>query len=390
MPVEPQIKPLSTRRRTVVFWFFLLLFMTMLPIIVFYTTGYRFDFEGFRQGNIVSTGGLYVNVQGEDMEIYVDETQVLDARVFRRASYIQNLEAGMHRVHVQGDGLQTWVKELPVRERIVTEVQAFNLPVVPQIRLVAPYQTADGLSTFPGVASTTVKEAFSFASSTQAVFASTTIATTTLVVHEEYTYVRSLFGSTTATSSETLVSRVVQEMNDALTFPAASTSTATTTATTSVTSRNVKLFESEGEVFAAWVGNQNDIPYYFCVDYESASSTAALYGEHVYESLASSIASMPMLESDEVSQRLCRSEIRIDRLRQDVIDFDFVPGSTDFVLMLLEEGLYVVEIDDRSWQNAQILYPGKNLKLAVDGGRIFIADGRFLVEVYTELQVEPQ
>lgn len=391
MPAEPLIKPLSTRRRTIVFWFFLLLFMTLLPVIVFYTTGYRFDFEGFRQGNIVSTGGLYINVQGDDMDIYIDETQVVDARVFRRASYIQNLEAGMHRVHVQGEGLQTWVKELPVRERIVTEVQAFNLPVVPQIRFVAPYHTTDGIGVFPGVASSTIKTDFSFASSAAPVLASTTIATTTLIAHEEYTYVRSLFGSTTATTTETLVSRVVQGVNDALTFPSGSataTAPTTTVATTTIVNRNVKLYEVNGEVFVMWVGNQNDIPYYYCVDHKAASTTAQQYGTHVYDSLAATIASMPELESSEVTQRICRAEIRIDRLRQTVKGFDFLPGSTDLVLMHLDDGLYVVEVDDRAWQNAQLLYPGSDIQFKVDGNRIFVADGRFFVEVYTELLTE--
>lgn len=390
MPAEPLIKPLSTRRRTVVFWFFLLLFMTMLPVIVFYTTGYRFDFEGFKEGTIVSTGGLYINVQGDDMEIYIDEAQVVDARVFRRASYVQNLEAGMHRVHVQGEGLQTWVKELPVRERIVTEVQAFNLPVVPQIRFVAPFSTTDGIGVYPGVASTTIKNEFSFASSSAPILASTTIATSTLIAHEEYTYVRSLFGTTTATTTETLVSRVVQGVNEALTFPggAATSSATTTAATTTITSRNVKLYEANGEVFAAWIGGQNDIPYYYCVDHKAASTTALQYGTHVYDSLAATIATMPALESSEVAQRICRPEIRIDRLRQTVQGFDFLPGSTDLILMHLDDGLYVVEVDDRAWQNAQLLYPGTDIKFKVDGNRIFVADGRFFVEVYTELLSE--
>ena len=65
--------------------------------------------------------------------------------------------------------------------------------------------------------------------------------------------------------------------------------------------------------------------------------------------------------------------------------FDYFPDSTDLILMHLEDGLYVVEVDDRAWQNTQPLYLGSNLEVIQDGGRIFVHDGTFYLEVFTEL-----
>jgi hypothetical protein len=63
-----------------------------------------------------------------------------------------------------------------------------------------------------------------------------------------------------------------------------------------------------------------------------------------------------------------------------------MPDSRDHVLMHLSDGIYVVEIDDRAWQNTQLLYPGQNLTLLIDSGRILVQDGDTMFEVFTELQ----
>ncbi len=51
--------------------------------------------------------------------------------------------------------------------------------------------------------------------------------------------------------------------------------------------------------------------------------------------------------------------------------------------MHLSDGLYVVEVDDRSWQNTQLLYPGEDITVVQDGGRIYVADEDSYVEVST-------
>jgi hypothetical protein len=385
MPAEPLIKPLDYRKRT---WFFRLLFVAfalLLPLVVFYATGYRFDFSPMSP-TIISTGGLYISVPAETADIYINDEAVRDIRVFRRASYIQNLSAGVHRVHVQAPGLHTWVKELPVRAHIVTEASSFNLPVVPQVRLIAPYvDPLARVGVYVGQSTTTLAAALSFATVTNQVTATTSNATSTLTANQEFEYVRVLFG--TSTESAALVGRVVTTLNQTFSFPGApTTSPATTTATTTMVERDMKLYERDGDVYATWQGNRQSIPYYFCVNHEAASSTVAQYGAHVYEGVANLLATMPMTETEDRLGRVCRDAIRIDDKGQEVKFFTFFPGAIDLVLMHLADGLYVVEIDDRAWQNVQLLYPGQDIEVAVDGGRIYVKDRTYYLEVFTVIE----
>lgn len=384
MPAEPTIKPLPYKHRTWIFRLFFLVFLLALPAIIFYATGYRFEFTR-NSTSIISTGGMYISVPAEEASIYLDEELVRDIRVFRRASYIQNLDVGQHRLHVQGEGLYTWVKELPVYPHIVTEVQAFNMPLVPQIRLIAPYQSFSGEGVYVDRSTSTLAADFENASSTVVVTASSTMATTTLLANQEYEYVESLFGTTT--EDGTLVDKMVQGVNEAFTFSPATSTIATSTelATTTLTVRNMKLYESGGELYATWVGRDTEIPYYFCIDHEAASTTRLTYGEHVLKNVQALLASMPETETQQVTKRICRDKIRLDRLYQEVKMFTFMPGTTDLVLLQLQDGLHAVEIDDRAWQNTQLLYPGDDIDVVVDNDRIYIKDRGYYLEVFTEL-----
>lgn len=385
MTPTPDVKPLSYRQRNYLFIFLFLAFVVLLPALMFYATGYRFDFD-HETRNIVSTGGMYVSSPDADVQIYIDEEPVRNLRVFRNAAYIQNLAEGLHRLTIQGAGLHTWTKDLPVYSYIVTEAESFNMPLAPQARLITPYLTQAGESVV--FSSTTVEELATFASTTNNFFVATSSATSTHIENPEYEFVRTLFG-TTSTSSASLIDRVVVEVEQAFNFATSisTTSSATSAATTTKLSRNVLLFASGDEVYARWIGEPSEGPYYYCVDHESASSTVTRYGEHVYASieqfLATSSSKNILFQNDRL--RVCRDEIRIDRKQQNVLDFHFFPNSTDLVLLALEDGVYVVEIDDRAWQNTQLLFPGENLRMIVEGGRIYIFDGERYLEVYTEL-----
>jgi len=358
----------------------LLLFVIAVPVSVFYAIGYRFDFSD-EFDSIKSVGGMYVRNDVPNTEMFINNEPVVDMRVFQRAAYIQNLEAGMHRIHVQGENVQTWVKELPVYAHFVTEVASFNLPKVPQIRLVTRWNdqlTGQGI-VFDKATSTQ----FSFASTTNALRFSTSTATSSYAANPEYTYLQVLFAS----SSE--LQAAVEELNNPtrkkqFTFDVPTSSAQALLATTTKNWRDFFLYKNEEEVFISWNGDQQDVPYYYCIEYQGEKITTKEYGAHILKALeaqfAATITSLPP-----VGERICRSSIRIDRLNQEVVWFDFYPDSTDIVLMQLQDGLYAVEVDDRAWQNTQLLYPGKNLQVIQDGGRIFIKDSNQYLEVFTEI-----
>lgn len=349
-------------------------------MFVFYATGYRYDFFA-EQPAITTTGGLYVSAEAENSEIYLDEEEVKNLRVFRNAAYIQSLVPGLHRLHVQAPGLQTWVKELPVHGQIVTEASSFNLPEVSQVRPITEYVTVSGEAVYVGVASTSLP--FQAASTTIPLLATSTTATSSFLLNPEFEFIESLFATTSTTTG--LVGRVIEGVVEAFRFSSEATTT-TALATSSIVFEDLKLFEKDGEVYAGYTGALEDIPYYFCIPFGQNASTSALYGDHIVALLSEAVEvaerSVNELSNEE---RLCRSEIRIDRKWQAVSQFAFYPGSSDLVIMVLEDGVHIVEIDDRAWQNTQMLYAGTDLEVAVDGGQIFIKDGPYYLEALTEL-----
>ncbi|OIP77184.1 MAG: hypothetical protein AUK16_02370 [Parcubacteria group bacterium CG2_30_44_11] len=382
-PNNPYVQPLPRAQRRLVFIFLIILFVVAMPLLVFYAIGYRFDFSDGGLHNIMSVGGMYVNTEAENVSIYIDNKPVEDLRIFQRAAYIQNLKAGVHQLHVQGNGVQTWVKNLPVFAHFVTEAAAFNMPIVPQIRLITKYQTINGAL----VVEATSTPPLSIASTTQSyVLASSTIATSTYIIDPEYAYIVSLFASTT--EERLLLNQLADLASESFVFSETVPTNWSIMATTTVIFNDIQLSLRAEDVFATWLGDTRDIPYYFCVN-PAASSSPIFYGAHVtnqiFAAASSTVFDVPTAPVFEASNRLCRTEIRIDRKWQMVKWFSFVPGSRDLVLMHLSDGIYVVEIDDRAWQNTQLLYPGTKLDLIIDGERIMVKDNNAYFEVYTEL-----
>lgn len=378
MPAEPQIQRLSYTRRRRFFWTLLLTFFCVLPIIILYTTGYRYDFT-LDEPALVPTGGIYITVDDRDALVYLNEAVVTDRRLFQNAVYIQNVPAGMHRLVVQREGLETWVKDIHVSPYLVTEVAAFNTPLVPRVRYVTPVVTTDGVPVMTGTSSV-----FAYATSVTPIVVATSTATveSAYIDNLEFQYVQSLFRAS-STPRQSLLSRVEAELETFTFRSLIATSTgppATTTATTTVTRGDLALYERQGELYAGWRnGSITQIPFYFCLDHQSASSTREWYGDHVLASLQETFTPSELA----VPGRLCRTEIRLDRKGQDVYFFDFVPDRTDLVLIQLSDGLYVSEIDDRSWQNVQSLFESSDLAVVVENGRIFAREG----DVYFELLV---
>lgn len=378
MTSEPKIKLLEYKKRQNFFKLLVVIFILAFPSMIFYTTGHRLNFE---QGtSIVTTGGIYITTSDTEVQVYLDGERAQRPRLFRSAYYIQNIEAGQHRVVVQQDGLYTWVKELPVDPYIVTEAAAFNMPLVPQLRPITRYETATGTPVFLGV--TTVEELFSDSTSTTPFIATSSQATSSLERNTEYDFVASLFSTTTATTTsvfERIVSTVDRFRFATTTVPQIATSTVF------VDRGNMRILERDDELYATWLGSASSIPYYFCVASSTATTTAERYGDHVVTQIKAQLNSTttPLIID---GNRACRTEIRLDRKWQDVYFYDFFPDTSDLVLLQLQDGLYVTEIDDRAWQNTQQLYSGNDFRTVVDNNTIYINDGGRYFELITEIE----
>lgn len=385
MSPEPTLQPLPYQHRT---WFFRLLvtiFVCSVPVFIFYATGYRVSLTD--TSNIISVGGIFVSAETENAVIYLNDEPVENYRLFQRAAYIQNLPAGVHRLHVQGEGLHTWVKELPVYPHIVTEAYAFTYPAIPQVRLITPYVSATG-TPIVAVASGTdlLPQTVSY---TTEFFASTTVATSTLVSNEEYTFVEELFATSSTSTVDTLRTRLQAELEESFLFSSESATTSATSsmalATTTRERNNRQLQETNDGLFVRWIGNPTDHPYYFCLNttVPSNASTSVL-GAYVDANLAQ-LASAQERASTR-GDFTCRDEIAITTFDQAILLFDFMPDTNgDVVLVQVTDGLYAIEVDDRGWQNTQLLYGGTDFSVALFGEQIFIRDAGYYFELMLTL-----
>ncbi len=380
MPLEPQMKTLSYERRKGFFLVLVAIFIVALPALIFYTTGYRLSFEN-EETSIVTTGGIYITADNLGVDVYLDEEKVDKPRLFRSAYYIQNIEKGLHRLVVQGPGLHTWVKVLPVDSHIVTEAAAFNMPVLPHIRPIAPVLNAAGQGVYV-VQGSTSTPLFAKATTTGNFVAVNRAAPSSLRQNSEYEYVVDLFATTTATSSSVL-NRLEEEIERIATSPSATTTLATT-AVTYVEQGNMRLVPREDDLFARWIGAGPATPHYFCSSEHGSSTIALRLGTHVMLQMEEQRLSTTTPLHIE-NNRLCRTEIRLDRKWQKIKYHEFFPRSSDLVVLQLEDGLYVTEIDDRAWQNTQLIYPGDNFRTVVTDTNIYIEeDGRYF-ELLTQI-----
>lgn len=383
MPEEPQIKHLSYKKRQRFFFVLVLIFCISLPALIFHTTGYRLDFSN-EENTIVSTGGIFITTDNLEVEVYLDEEKIDKPRLFRSAYYVQNVAEGKHQVVVQSPSLNTWVKELPVYPHLVVEAAAFNMPSIPTLRPVTEYVTATGTAVYAGLASTS--DIFVGVTTTEPYVFVKSIKPTLYEKNEEYVYVKSLFSSSSV-SSRTVLERIIEEA-EKFGFATTSLEGAGATSTKEIVEEgDVRLIEYDNELYARWMGEPQSIPFYFCVIDDLASSTAELYGDHVASAIEQyrTSTTTPLIIED---NRVCRPEIRIDRKWQNVYYYDFFPGNSDLVLLHLNEGLYVTEIDDRAWQNTQLLYSGEDFRVIVENDIIYIEDGELYFEIITELEME--
>lgn len=383
MDSRPIVAPLPHRTRKRVFFTLFAIFVITLPFLLLYAKGYHFDI--LKPTNIYGTGGLYIAVERTGAEIYIDGELVRETRAFRKAFYAQNIEPGTHRVHVQKEGYHTWVKELPVTAHLVTEAESFTLPIVPTVRVIAPWQTATGTMV--------VRTELLATTTSNPTMATTSRATSTLLQNTEYLNLIEYFATSAPTSSP--VSTTVRDrVTEILT---SESTTATDTApTTTVETTGVRLYESDGEVYARWIGPFEQMPYYYCAeDFPRYSTTTDDEAAIKPEVSQLALAQSKSIEQSEVDDGValihpvqsvpkdttCDPVIKMDRRWQTVTSFEFFPGSSDLVLMTLEDGVYVVEIDDRAWQNMQPLLLGSNLRTHVENGGIYVYDGTLIYQV---------
>jgi hypothetical protein len=332
------MRPLAKGIRKSMFISAFLLFVVGTPLLIGYSKGYRIGSDLF----IVHTGGIYLHSDIPRASVWLDGKYVEDNGAFFRNTLVQDLVPNReYTIRMQKDGYHNWVKKLFVFPDLVTEASVLMLP-----RDLAWETVSSTTLSVEGVVSTTTNPAFI---SLKKKFLdekdqfAVEVATTTYV---------SVKGKRVATTTQEIEYR----------FPSRFADFASTTHLAKkhmVRERDsVVSWLDEGNLHLAWVDGKNPPPYFFC---RVSCATG---------------------EKDECVQT-CDTSLVIN-WDSDITRYDFYPGRNDVVVLASKQGIYAVELDNRSERNIQPIREGlspsgEEFDFRVFGnGTLTIFDGSFL------------
>lgn len=110
--------------RTILFLFFLIVFLLFGPIIVLYSQGYRLDLNPPEGGKrLIQTGGLFLKIIPRQAEVYINDKFSRRTDLFFGSALIDNLLPRKYKITIRKEGYHSWEKELEIREKEVIEAK---------------------------------------------------------------------------------------------------------------------------------------------------------------------------------------------------------------------------------------------------------------------------
>lgn len=100
------------------------LFLIITPLIIFYSLGYRFDFDAKK---IVATGGIYIKASPLGTDVIINSNTDKKTSIFSTYVFVQNLLPKQHTVLIKKDGYFDYQKTLSVKENEVTKLEKVTL-----------------------------------------------------------------------------------------------------------------------------------------------------------------------------------------------------------------------------------------------------------------------
>ncbi len=98
----------------------IVLFLVIAPYIVFYSLGYRIDFEKMK---ITATGGIYVKTYPVATEVVFDSKNSQKPSFFSHDVFVQSMLPKSHSVLIKKDGYFDYSKNLIVEEGLATKLE---------------------------------------------------------------------------------------------------------------------------------------------------------------------------------------------------------------------------------------------------------------------------
>jgi len=343
------MQPLSRTKRISMLVVLVTLFLIGAPGLVLYSTGYRFG-DAF---SLVKTGGIFIHSSLSGTEVFIDDEFIENNGVILRNTLIQDLKPNIvHKVFVAKKGYHTWVKELFVFPNLVTEASILMLPTEIETRKINP-----SLGTIASSISTTTANASILENPEYKIveeeFASTVqqfeieLSTTTLNAKYDVDDLPGRFIS--ATTSSLVRPKEITIKYATTTFPEfildLETEVGDITEKIELKEKQKMLTWLEGgDVHVRWAGEEETIPFIFCVDE-------------------------------------CVSEIVVS-LDTNIEKYDFLPGRNDVLIVQTLNDIFAIEIDNRSEPNIQPIFQGNDLDFKVlNNNDIFVKEGDVFYEI---------
>lgn len=112
--------------RSVLFYFFTLIFITITPLLILHSAGYRYDFDSKK---ITKTGGFYFKILPSSAQIYINDKLVKKTNVLFNSVLAQNFLPKKYKISIRKEGYQPWEKTMEIKENEATK--ATNVILIP-------------------------------------------------------------------------------------------------------------------------------------------------------------------------------------------------------------------------------------------------------------------
>lgn len=320
---------------------------------LFYAQGYRLS-NGLK---LSGTGGLYVASPLGGAKIYINNKLKRETSVFQRGFFVQNLVPASYSVLIAKDGYWPWQKNLKVSEHYVAEAKAFFVPREPRGDVL--YDGSDGpvvgLFASPDgkilllVRASGAKEHIQFYRPSERAFfepadntTSNLLVSRKTVVVQNWEYNQVLFRNGNNTIRATFADNTVRAAI-VTTPPGQQTSGHIEERFASHDRLHLWLDDAAPAIWIEWLDDVSTLPYFL-----------QEHKELVFQS---------------------RFPIR---------GIDFFPRRPDVIVMAVSNGIFALEIDDRSGNRMmQPIYKGKEPIFALAGSEeaVYVVDNGALMKI---------
>ncbi|HMO78928.1 MAG TPA: hypothetical protein PJ997_01880 [Candidatus Paceibacterota bacterium] len=316
------MKPLPHKTRKKLFWGLFIVFLIITPFILAKSFGYKLDKidDIFK---ITQTGGIFIQSNINNARIYLNDKYYESNGLLIRNTLIQKLIPDEeYKIVIQKDGLHDWRKVLKVYPSVVTEARVLMLPINIPKREITDLQYLINIGFIEDVSLATTTDSLEKINSETAKLQQN--KKTILDKKEEGLDI-------SATSTEKTEKQIPEF------FTRLGVSDPDSLKNLLYAGDQVAWIEN-GNVVVSLMDTRKTPPFYYCLEWND-----------------------------------CRNQIIVD-WSDEILAFDFLSGRDDVLIVLVKEGLYAVEIDDRSERNIQPIYLGENIKFIKDRGQIIVSD----------------